>query len=54
MEKCYIFESAEATERLENQSNRGCMAEAVQPLDEMLRQVNVCAESYKRIHQSTN
>jgi hypothetical protein len=39
----YIFDSAEATKRLENQSNPGCMAEVMQRLGEMLRQVNLFA-----------
>jgi hypothetical protein len=48
----YIFDCAKATtERLENQSNRGRMAEVMQRLDEKLRQVNPVAESYKRIQQ---
>jgi hypothetical protein len=47
----YIFDPAEATtKRLENQSNRGCMAEVMQRLDETLRQVSPFAESYKRMH----
>jgi hypothetical protein len=34
----FILESAEATtKRLEKQSNQGCMAEAMQRLDEMLQ-----------------
>jgi hypothetical protein len=50
----YIFDSTEATtKRLENQSNQGCMANVMQQLDEMLRQVNPFAESYKQMHQIT-
>jgi hypothetical protein len=38
-------------QRLENQSNQGYMAEVMQQSDEMLRQGNPFAESYKRVHQ---
>jgi hypothetical protein len=39
--KFYIFDSAEATTKwLQNQSNRGCMAEVMRGLGDMLRQVN--------------
>jgi hypothetical protein len=46
---CY---SAKATTKwLENQSSQGCMAEAMQQLDEILQQVNPFAESYNQIHE---
>jgi flagellar biosynthesis GTPase FlhF len=50
----YIYDSTEATTiRLKNQSNQGCMANVMQQLDEMLRQVTPFAESYKQMHQIT-
>jgi hypothetical protein len=39
----YIFDSAEAAKRLENQSNPECMAEVMQRLGDMLRPVNLFA-----------
>lgn len=42
----YIFDSAEATsQRLENHSDKRFMAEVIQRLNQMLRQVNPFAES---------
>jgi hypothetical protein len=46
------FDSADATtKRLKTQSNQGFMADQLQRLDEMLRQVNPFAQSRKRMHQ---
>jgi hypothetical protein len=52
METFYIFGSAEVTKLFENKSVQGCMAEAMQRLDEMLREVNPCAELNTRMHRS--
>jgi hypothetical protein len=47
-----IFFPAKATTKwLENQSNQGCVAEAMQQLEEILRLVNPFTESYNRIHE---
>jgi hypothetical protein len=36
---------------VEKQSNQGSMAEIIQRLDDMLRQINKSAESWKPMHQ---